>query len=674
MSSPHYRADIDGLRAVAVLPVMLFHAGLSAFGGGFVGVDVFFVISGYLITGIIHDEIDRGTFALARFYERRVRRLFPALALVTLACVPMAWAWLMPVQFAGFARSVVAVNLFVSNILFFTESGYFSADAELKPLLHTWSLAVEEQFYVFFPLLLLVLRRMGRQLLMPALVAVAVTSFALSQWASVEHPSANFYLLPTRAWELAVGAIVAVTAPQWRTAGGFRVEIGAATGLLLIAAAIAAYDRTVPFPGVAALAPVLGTALVIVCSRPSTLVGRGLAWPPLVGIGMISYSAYLWHQPLFAFARVRLLEAVPSWLYLALTLLSLGLAYLTWLLVEQPVRLRLPWPRRRVFVSAALVSTLLIAFGIAGNRTGGFPQRIAADAVAVESWSAERDSAFMNCSFGPGEPFNRSKACVYGDAPASVVIWGDSHGDALTAGLSKKLAREGVGLAQFTSQSCMPALGYEWEFENWTCLAQTRAICDAIVADPRIRTVVLVGRWSFFFEGSRFDNGQGGVERGVANSPVIADQPALDPGEPGYDESLGALIKQTVDGLLAARRRVVLVYPVPEVGWNVPAHLASELQYGIDRPEPLSTSLEVFRRRAGTALDQLDRIGERPGLIRIRPDTLFCNNELPGRCIAERDGQPLYVDDDHVSSIGAEWLADRIVAGMKAAGGLTGAP
>ena len=256
---------------------------------------------------------------------------------------------MLPDEFKDFAQSLVAINVFASNILFWQESGYFAAAAELKPLLHTWSLAVEEQFYVIFPLFLLLCRRLTRNRLLALLLVLTVLSLALAQWASATHPVANFYLLPTRAWELGVGAILAVTVKNWIHRDGPVAQIGSAAGLAMIVYAIFAFDATVPFPSVWALIPVLGTALIIACARPSTLVGTVLSWRPIVGVGLISYSAYLWHQPLFAFARIRFLNEVTPATYLVLSVVALGLAYLSWRFVERPFRNKTQFSRRQIF-------------------------------------------------------------------------------------------------------------------------------------------------------------------------------------------------------------------------------------------------------------------------------------------------------------------------------------
>lgn len=366
-----YRSEIDGLRAIAVVPVILFHGGFEVFSGGFIGVDVFFVISGYLITGILIAELETGGFSIVRFYERRARRILPALFLVMLACVPFAWAWMLPSQFMDFSRSLMAVVFFVSNVLFWRESGYFAASAELKPLLHTWSLAVEEQFYLLFPLFLAVMWRIGRKHLPTTIAVLAVGSLALSEWGWRTDPTANFYLAPTRAWELLTGSLCALWLRGRQPAENGVVS---AAGLGMIVASIFSFDDNTPMPSLQALLPVGGAAMIILFGGSETRVARLLSSRPLVGIGLISYSAYLWHQPLFAFARLRFPESVRHPLMLTLAAVTLVLAYLTWRHIEQPFRKGSPYLRltpRGVFNASAAGGIVLAFIGLAGYGLNG---------------------------------------------------------------------------------------------------------------------------------------------------------------------------------------------------------------------------------------------------------------------------------------------------------------
>lgn len=369
-----YRAEIDGLRAIAVVPVIFYHAGFKLFSGGFVGVDIFFVISGYLITTILIEALENGNFSITEFYEQRCRRLLPALFVILLFCFVGSWIWMIPSQSEELSRSMIATLLFVANIHFWKQTDYFAPDSDLKPLLHMWSLSVEEQFYLIFPILLLILWKIGSpRIAMIIIAAVTVASLGLSEFAWRTMPVANFYLLPTRAWELGLGALCAMWL-RGRTQTGF--ELGAWAGIIMILLAIFHYDAKTPFPSAYALLPVLGTCCIILFASGSTLVGRFLSLRGAVGIGLISYSAYLWHQPLLAFARISNASNAPSyWVMGTLVLLSFGLAAMTWAWVEQPFRRResnlLPG-RGNVFKASILGFMVLIGIGFLGIWTNGF--------------------------------------------------------------------------------------------------------------------------------------------------------------------------------------------------------------------------------------------------------------------------------------------------------------
>ena len=374
----NYRPEIDGLRAIAVLPVILFHAGFQAFSGGYVGVDVFFVISGYLITTILINDLEAGRFSIVRFYERRARRILPALFLVMLVCLPVAWFVMLPAQLQEFGQNAMAVSLFVSNIVLWLNTDYFAASAELNPLLHTWSLAVEEQFYIFFPPLLWALWRAGKRWPFTVTVIISIASLALAEWGWRNAPDANFYLLPFRAWELGAGSICAFLLHGRSSKRNDPLSLA---GLCLILYSVFIYDNETPFPSVWALAPVAGTALIILYSNSSSLLGRALSLRPVVLIGLLSYSAYLWHQPLFAFARLATTGEVPSSIMLLLSAAALGLAYLTWRFVENPFRSQSRRPpvifpsRAGIFTASGAALAAFIGIGGLAYASGGCPQR-----------------------------------------------------------------------------------------------------------------------------------------------------------------------------------------------------------------------------------------------------------------------------------------------------------
>ena len=461
-----YRPEIDGLRAVAVVPVILYHAGFAPFSGGYVGVDVFFVISGYLITSLIVQDLAAGRFSLARFYDRRARRILPALFVVLAATMPAAWAWYTPEMMQGYARALVSVLLFASNFQFWSEAGYFDISAELKPLLHTWSLAVEEQFYLIFPLLMLMARQWSRRRLGWLFATMALASLLLAQWSQARFPAFAFYLLPSRGWELLVGALAAL----WLARAPGPIHRGAAevaglAGLAMILAPVFLYSRATPFPGITAAVPALGSLLVILFAGHNTLAGRLLSLRGFVGIGLISYSAYLWHQPIYAFKTYLKPEGIGFWWLVALTLLVLPLAWFSWRFVERPFR----QPGRigtramlRGFVGAALV---IAAFGgTAIWRQGALPladlERIGRDRERAElrlqrsvdigsgvchytqrgeNWRIGDFLAQWDCRPAPGA-----------EEPAPWMVFGDSH----AADKAMALRLGGLDPVQITGANC----------------------------------------------------------------------------------------------------------------------------------------------------------------------------------------------------------------------------
>jgi peptidoglycan/LPS O-acetylase OafA/YrhL len=451
----NYRREIDGLRAIAVLPVILFHAGFSAFPGGYVGVDVFFVISGYLITGILIDEVGRGEYSVLRFYERRARRILPALFGVLMLCLPFAWMWLLPEQLVDFAGSMASVLVFLANLFFMSQVSYFAPAAELQPLLHTWSLGVEEQYYLAFPLVVAVALRFGLRVLLAVTLILTLSSLALSEAGLRLDAGRNFFFTLSRFWELGVGSICAVVSAQ---RGGLRNGALAMTGLVLILGAVFLYDRDLPFAGLYALAPVGGAALVVLFCREDTLAGRMLAHPIPVGIGLISYSAYLYHQPLFAFARIRSAEEPGAILLAFLCLVSLGLGWLSWRFIERPFRGQRAaiFPDRRRFAAAfGGVALVLMTLAVTIHQMDGYPGRVAerfAGDIGSDAFYRDAEARFHPCmqqSLRDGAPAFEDRARCFQskpDRPVTVAVVGDSHAEHMFAGVADALPDDVVAI------------------------------------------------------------------------------------------------------------------------------------------------------------------------------------------------------------------------------------
>ena len=651
-TSNTYRPDIDGLRAVAVLPVLFFHAGLGA-PGGFVGVDVFFVISGFVITRMLDAEIRDRRFSVLRFYERRIRRLLPAFfAMVAVTTVVAAFLF-MPPEFALFGRSLALAALFSSNIGFWSEAGYFDTDAHFKPLLHTWSLGIEEQFYLLFPLLLLGLYRLAPNRRAPALALLVLVSFGLGVRWVVQAPESAFYLLPARAWELGLGSLLAL-APAQPIRRPAVATGAAAVGLLLIAAAVFGLSERTPFPGIAALLPCLGTVLLIGAGATPNGVSRALSWSAPVRVGQISYSLYLWHWPVIVFAQQRLGRDLAAGEALAALAVSFAMAVLSWRYVEQPVRhgKRLP-ARRRVFGAAAMLTAATAAVGAVILQSDGLPGRLPARVLAALAPQQDRSPFFGadcfsdNQTLAAGRPVaGPDMGCAIGDRAApspSFAVWGDSHAAAMAPGIDAAASAAGQGGLFLGRGGCPPLIDYD----NTSDRAARRAACREhnaaalrIIDDRRIPLVFLVARWPREVLGG--ENGNEG--------------PFYDPAVPAVSTDRSAPVAAALDATLASlrspARRVVLVMDVPEPGYDVPLALARAALHGTDaRVNPSRSSVEA---RQALTRDLLQSIAARHGSLIVDPLPAFCD---AATCRVEQDGVSRYVDADHLTQGAARGLA-----------------
>jgi len=455
-----YRPEIDGLRALAVIPVILFHAGIQVFSGGYIGVDIFFVISGYLITSIILSELSDKSFSFIGFYERRARRILPALFFMMAVCLPFAWVWMLPHELKGFSQSLFAVTTYTSNIYFWITTGYFEIAAELRPLLHTWSLAVEEQYYLLFPILLAAGMRWGRRVIIPAIVLIALLSLFLAQYLSVIKASFAFYLLPTRIWELLAGSLIAfypkiVLNERYK---GVIGEIGSIGGLSFICYSIFSFNSFTPFPSLYTLIPVIGTSLFIIFSNRETIVGKIFSNRLIVGTGLISYSLYLWHQPIFAFAKIKSGEKFNQDLLIPLVFLIGILAYISWKFIEIPFRDKKQFSRARIFLYSLVGSVIFIAIGLIGQFTSGF---LTSSQKAVIAYNEYQEKSKIigrvgTCFLDIGDSLDLfDNSCIEPNSDDSVFIWGDSHAAALSFGLRNAYKN----VTQFSSTGCPPIMG-----------------------------------------------------------------------------------------------------------------------------------------------------------------------------------------------------------------------
>ena len=616
-----YRPEIDGLRAIAVIPVILFHAGFPAFSGGFVGVDIFFVISGYLITTIILGELEAGHFSIINFYERRARRILPALFLVIVVCLPFAWLWLMPSDVKELSGSMIAVLVFASNLFFWRQSDYFDATTELKPLLHTWSLGVEEQFYVLFPMFLIIAWRLGRAKIMAILAIAALLSLGLAEYATGRNPVAAFFLLPTRGWELAMGALIAFYSEDNKR-DHFPLAVSqmlSLVGLGLIVFGVLAFSSDTPFPGLYALLPTVGAGLLILSAWPDTFVGKVLGSRVLVGIGLLSYSAYLWHQPVLAFTRQRSFTPPSDVVMACMIILTFGLAYVSWRYVEQPFRQKHTITTRFVW-SFSLVSSIIIASLAASLHM-----------ATAESQSALGDDTealyrIRTCLFVGSQSFetlleNHCDSVPTSSVPVGLhqsrtsrtfVLYGDSVAAHLYPGLVSVAGEDKI--IQLTGTSCRAIRSTKEQrcadFYDW--------FVEKYIPNNQVDGIIVSSSWL---------------------------KPYASLGDKGFRVRLNHLFAK-----LKGNR--VIVY-------SQPASLSMDIHRYVYKLEKFSTTIPDNLEVAADDLRAVNAVlreeAARSGFEFIDASQLFCSKD---RCTVARDGVFYFWDTVHLTKAGSVVLAD----------------
>lgn len=625
-----YRPEIDGLRALAVLPVIFYHLSATLVPAGFLGVDVFFVISGYLITGLLAADLRDGRFNIWQFYERRARRILPALFLVIAACVLPAATLMLPGQHADFGRAILAAVGFVSNLLYYDSTGYFMPSAEFMPLLHTWSLAVEEQFYLFFPLILYAAWRLSVRSLPVAVACFGLASLAAALWFSRTDPAAQFYLLPGRAWELMAGALVALLR---RPPPRAFAEMLATVGIVMIAVGYGLPDGGLLVPGLPPLLPVAGAALFLWAGSGS-IVGQLLAVAPLRWVGLISYSAYLWHWPLLAFWRLRGGGDVTVASGAVIFAATLALATLTYHFVERPFRNRGPsamFPTRAMVPFLGASAAGLLMFGLLPVMPAGLgPSNNRSDAASIEARLSINYGLGMVCEGA----FTLDPACRTSDHP-EVLLWGDSY--AMHIAPAIRASGDWGGMIQMTKSSCAPILGLSTtptEYsDDWYlgCLRFNDEVFAWLAGAPSVRIVVQSSNLNVLFNDLRRIDG------------------TLIPA-PEAPAAVRAAVLDTARRIRALDKDVVIVSPTPATGKDIGQCLASAELAG-DAATTCDFPLDKVAKVNREAMDFLRGLSDQVPLIDLA--ALIC----PENQCATRKGEVfVYRDPGHLSVEGAEWL------------------
>lgn len=645
-----YRKEIDGLRAIAVLPVMLFHGGFSGFSGGYIGVDVFFVISGYLITSIILDEKNRNQFSIINFYERRARRILPALSVVLLFTTIAAFIFMPADLLEEYSKSLISVAAFSSNVFFWLTSGYFSMASDEKPLLHTWSLAVEEQYYIFFPVMISMLWFLGKQKLLKLLVGLSLLSLLFSQFLTIRGSvDGNFYLIFSRAWELFFGSIIAFFSLHTISLVRWKRELVGIIGLLMLFYSIVFFDKQTPFPSFYTLIPILGTCAIIIFSHQQTIVGRFLSNKLFVVIGLISYSLYLWHQPLFAFLRLKTLGEPSSALFVGAIFLTVLFSLCSYQFVEKPFRNKTVFSRKTIFKFSLLSLFIFIFIGLAGANYKGFKNSIKYNTYTETiKYSPKRNECHTN-----GADYLKPKnACRYFGENITWASFGDSHTVEPAYALAKLIEPKGEGLLHLSFSGCPPALLFDVKRPG--CSSWINESLNYLESDDDIKNVLLGFRYTAFLFGGQLE--------------LYPEIPNINPIDQFKDFSYSLAndnlrelywksFFEILERLLKAGKNVYLIYPIPEL----PVHISKAVtpfsifnnKTEIDL-QKTTTSAYYFKRNR-FILSKLDSLPYGDKLHAIKPFEILCTSKY---CPAVKDGKGLYFDDNHLSVAGATKLIE----------------
>lgn len=655
-SSFSYRPEIDGLRAVAIISVVLFHAGIFGFRGGFVGVDIFFVISGYLITSILLRDLEAGTFSLVAFWERRMRRILPILFVVMITVLGAGYYFLLfQDELLDLGQSAFAQSVFLSNVFFLRGHGYFEASADTFPLLHTWSLSVEEQFYVLFPIVLLAVFSFWRRWMFPIMSVLALVSLGVSMylvdilpgnnfsipflpdfWKGTTNLTAGFYLLHSRAWELLLGSVVAISAVSIQS--HWRAEAVSLCGLGAILYSVINFTSDTPFPGVMALIPTLGSAAIIVgTTSMRTSVYKLLSWRGSVWVGAISYSLYLWHWPILVFSDVLLKErTLPQ--TLGLIVLAVVVSWITYQFVETPFRKKVVWGRRNVIASGLASLTLVALLGLS-LRYVDIQSRIPAYATDLVSESFKKNQKFREC-----HDVHERGECLLGVADGntqpSFVLWGDSHAAPLLERVDTLLRENHMAGMYFSYPGCSHIVGVSSSPKVEACEKMKEAAW-AYIEEHDIKTILLASGWSIY---TRL-----GPEESRVNLIVDEDSKEVTVAESKrvFREHLTAMIETMHE----AGRQVFVLKQVP-----FQEHLDVRKAFYMSLHDHHTSSFSPQSFQAHEEYNHFsdaffDMLEERGLITTLNPADLLCTREAG--CVAVIRDRIIYEDKGHINGLGA---------------------
>jgi peptidoglycan/LPS O-acetylase OafA/YrhL len=663
-----YRPEIDGLRTIAVCAVILYHAKITILGhqpfkGGFVGVDIFFVISGYLITSIILKELlTTGSFSFKNFYERRIRRILPALLFVMMISLPFAWMYLLPSSFIDFSKSILYSLGFNSNFYFYYSGQQYGAESGLlKPFLHTWSLSVEEQYYILFPIVLLITFKYFRKYLIHILILGFVISIGLAEWGSRNYPSFNFYVLPTRAWELLAGSILAFfEINQNQRSRHQKLNLMLPTiGLLLIGHSILFFNDEMFHPSFYTLSTIIGVCLIIWFSNKDEMITKMLSTKLFVRIGLISYSLYLWHYPIFSFARITDFFYGDTINKISIVLIIFIFSIISYYFIEKPFRNKKN--KFKILFSIILVGiSILVIINLKIIFKDGYKNRVPkifANNFSEPSWKLLKSKDGNIC-------LNNIDGCKFNiNFNKKVFLIGDSHMASIMFDLKDKIVKNNYQFITSTYNSCV----YFPEFaliDRKT--QQTDKFCNDDYFQKLKKTllkeknsiIILGGNFPVYLSGYLFNNQEMDFES------VMWPQKYIPLGK--YDNIHNSFKKEILE--LSEHNKIILIYPIPEVGFDPNLRILNQwVRQGFPKYldiKNITTSYENYKKRVKSSFELLDSV-QGDNIYRIYPHTSFCDTTINNRCITHDNENIFYIDNNHVSFKGSEMINNLIMKKIK---------
>jgi peptidoglycan/LPS O-acetylase OafA/YrhL len=660
-----YRPEIDGLRALAVLSVVFYHTKFylfdyELFKGGFIGVDIFFVISGYLITSIIlKDLYVNGTFSFKYFYERRIRRILPVLLLVILFSFILAWLFLLPGSLIDFSKSSLYSLSFSSNLYFWYSGQQYGAESGfLKPLLHTWSLSVEEQYYIIFPIFFMLIFKYFKKQIIHFLIISLIISLSIADWGSKNYPSFNFYILPTRGWELLAGSILS----YYEIKNGHRsknqklILILPKIGLALILFSIFIFNDRMFHPSFYTVVPIIGVCLIIWFSNKNELTFKILSTKLIVGIGLISYSLYLWHYPIFVFDKIIEFSNGSVNRKIFLTILLLLISIFSYYVIERPSR-NSKYKFRIIFSIILILYLIIIALNYYVIRNNGVKERFP-EILDLRQKEILRDPiSFIRCN---GDEPNKEKNCYFNkSSDKKVYLVGDSQNWNLMPDLKRKLVSNDYQFITLVYNSCFYfpefyQINTKTKKVNLNCNIKSQ---HKILSQADNSIIIFFGRLPLYLNRAYFDNEEGGKEPDNWNNLFVSTKKNLTIQETFKNEVMK----------LAQKNKIILIYPFPEAGWDIPKKILSlsrndkkSIKEYLIPKNYITTSHDVYKKRTVSSFELLNSIkGE--NVHRIFPDKLFCNTKFKNRCLTHDDKYIFYTDDSHPSSRAGEMINDLIM-------------